>query len=353
MALPFLSSQARKRDQVTAIDLGTHTAKAVHLQRRGDRVALLGFAVHEAAPKEASGNPEAMAGHLAKVCQALGSRCKQVVLSVGAGDSLLRHAELPLVPVSDMRAMLRFNAKSYLQQDLPEHVFDCHVLPPRVGAKPEPAKAGQKGRVLVGGAKSKLVEDLTFAARTAGLTPEAIVPGLIGPANAFELAQPAVFSKETVALVDLGFKHSSISILMNGELVLSRVVAIGGDRFTNGVAEALGISYAEAEGIKMGLAHEVQSTMVTLLSPLGRELRASMDFFEHQQDRPVSQVYVSGASARSEYILEILQTELMVPCVSWNPAAALSLAVSATRAAELEQVAPQLAVAVGAALALL
>ncbi len=59
--------------------------------------------------------------------------------------------------------------------------------------------------------------------------------------------------------------------------------------------------------------------MVTLLAPLGRELRASVDFFEHQQDKPVTQVFVSGGSARSDYIIQILQTELMVPCASWNP----------------------------------
>src|SRR5207244_11707815 len=64
---------------------------------------------------------------------------------------------------------------------------------------------------------------------------------------------------------------------------------------------------------------EVQSTMVTLLVPLGRELRASIDFFEHQQDTPVTQVFVSGGSARSDYIVQILQTELVVPCASWNP----------------------------------
>src|SRR5882724_843205 len=151
----------------------------------------------------------------------------------------------------------------------------------------------------------------------------------------------------------IGFKHTSISILLNGELMLSRVVAIGGDRLTNGVAEALGVGYAEAEGIKVGLPDEVQSVMVTLLAPLGRELRASVDFFEHQQDKPVTQVFVSGGSARSDYIIQILQTELMVPCVSWNPTNCLSMALPPQQMGEVDQIAPQLAVAIGAALAAL
>jgi len=83
-------------------------------------------------------------------------------------------------------------------------------------------------------------------------------------------------------------------------------VNIGGDRLTAGLAEAMNISYAEAEGIKVGMAPEVQSMLEMQIIPLGRELRASLDFFEHQQDRPVSQVYVSGGSAQSEMVLQIL-----------------------------------------------
>jgi Tfp pilus assembly PilM family ATPase len=194
-----------------------------------------------------------------------------------------------------------------------------------------------------------LVEDLQTAAKGAGLIPDRIVPGLIGCANAFELAQPEVFAKEVVALVDIGFKSSTITMLMNGELSLSRVVAIGGDRLTAGLAEAMNIGYGEAEGIKIGMPHEVQSAMEPLLATLGRELRASIDFFEHQQDKAVSQAFISGGSARSEFILQTLQAELMVQCKSWNPVSFLDLALPPKEMAEIEQAAPQLAVAVGAA----
>src|SRR4029077_11935739 len=114
-------------------------------------------------------------------------------------------------------------------------------------------------------------------------------------------------------------------ILQQGELVLSRVVAIGGDRLTTGLAESLGISYAEAEGIKVGMPAEVQSNLEALVLPLGRELRASIDFFEHQHDQTVGQVYVSGGSCGSEFIMQLLQTELMAECKPWNPLSFLQM----------------------------
>ena len=168
--------------------------------------------------------------------------------------------------------------------------------------------------------------------------PDQVVPGIVGPVNAFELAMPEIFNKDAVALVDIGFKSTSICLLQKGELIVSRVVNIGGDKFTQGLAEAMGISYAEAEGIKVGMPAEVQSNLEPLLTPLGRELRASIDFFEHQQDRTISQVYISGGSARSEFIMKALETELMAPCKSWSPVANLQMALPPAQISEVEQV---------------
>jgi Tfp pilus assembly PilM family ATPase len=86
------------------------------------------------------------------------------------------------------------------------------------------------------------------------------------------------------------------------------------------------------------------------VQPLGRELRASLDFFEHQNDRAVTQVFVSGGSARSEMILQILHGEMIVECKTWNPTTFLQLALPGQQAVEIEHIGPQLAVAVGAAL---
>ena len=220
-----------------------------------------------------------------------------------------------------------------------------------------------KLKVLVAGAKQALVDDFQQAIKNAGLTAECIVPGIIGPMNAFEMAMPQLFANDTVALVDVGFKHSSICVLNRGELALIRVVNIGGDQLTAGLAEAMNITYAEAEGIKVGMAPKGTTEqdiaafqmLVTAfgyqVTPLGRELRASLDFFEHQQDRPVTQVFVSGGAARSEVFLEMLHAEMIVECKTWNPTGFLQLALPGQQAVEIEHIGPQLSVAIGAALA--
>jgi type IV pilus assembly protein PilM len=354
MALPFLNGTAKKRDQLLSIDLGGRTTKAVHLQRKGEGYTLCRYALLDAPIYEKNLSADLLAEHLKAVCQALDAKTKMVTVAVGVNESVVRHADIPQMPVDDMRQILKNNTKNYLQQDLPGHVFDCYIIPPRALLKsPDKARtaASQKHKVLVAGAKRQLLDDIQTAVKTTGMIPDHIVPGLIGPVNAFEMAMPDVFSKEVIALVDIGFKNTSICLLQEGELILSRVMAIGGDKLTNGLAEALGISYAEAEGIKVGMPGEVQTQLESLVMPLGRELRASIDFFEHQQDKTVSQVFIGGGSARSEFIVASLQGELLVECKQWNPISFLQLALPPQQAGDIDHVAPQLAVAVGTALA--
>jgi len=358
MGLPIIDSAiGRKRDQIMAVDLGSRTTKAVCLHRRGQGFALSGFAVLDAPIYEKTLPVDLLTEHLKLIQQTLQPTSKYVCLAVGVSDALLRHAEIPRMPVPDMRRVLKLNPRNYLQQELAGHVFDCHVgaqaQPAAPNGKPKEAGGAPKQKVLVVGARKQFVDDLVEGAKGAGLVLDRIVPGLIGPVNTFEKALPEVFAKGVVAVVDLGYKNSSICIVQEGELVLSRVVGIGGDRLTNGLAEALSISYAEAEGIKIGMPGEVQAQLETLLVPLGRELRASIDFFEHQQDRAVTQVFVTGGSSCSESIVQRLQQELIVECQILKPAAFLQLQLPPAQAAEIEQVAPQLTVALGAALAAL
>ncbi|MBI1842858.1 MAG: pilus assembly protein PilM [Verrucomicrobia bacterium] len=329
------------------------------MQRRGGGWALLNFALVEAPPPDKHRNPETLAEHFKAIVAALGNpKAKALVTAIGVEEAVLKQIELPMMASEDVRHMLKLNSKTYLQLDLPDHLFDCAYLPPRQatpaapadGAKP--ASAGQqKFKVLVTGAPRKTVEAIQSAAKAAGLTAESIIPSMIGPSNAFEFVEPDSFHKEVVGLVDIGFKHSSIVILDAGEMLLNRVVHIGSEKITGSLAEAMGITLSEAEGIKVGMPSEVQPTLEAVIAPLGRELRASFDFFEHQQDKTIAQVFVSGGAARNEIIVQALQNMLMVPCRSWNPTKFVQMAVPADKQGEVEQFAPQLSVALGSAAA--
>jgi len=351
MDLPFIINGRGKRDQVVAVDFGSRITKAVHVQRAGGGYRFLGFVCVEA-PTSGDKPPtkEVLTAHLKKVLDSLGAHAKQVCLVVGVGDSELRFAEMPLVPVDELRGVLRIAGKNYVQQDLKDSLFDCHLLQPKDVSKGEKVKGVAKTRVVIGIAKKDFVEHLEGVARGAGVQVDQVTLGYVGPANAFEMAMPEVFAKEVVALVDIGYRNTTISILQSGQLMLSRVVAFGAQRLTASLAEAMGVTPDEIQLGKQPMTPEVESAAIAILLPLGRELRASVDFIDHQLDKPVSQVFFSGGPARENAIVQALQTELMVPCQAWNPTSFLTLSLPAHQLGEVENLAPQLAVAIGAAM---
>ncbi|MGC3960972.1 MAG: pilus assembly protein PilM [Verrucomicrobiota bacterium] len=262
------------------------------------------------------------------------------------------------MPSDAIRPVLKNNTRTYFQTHLPNHVFDYQVIYQAVPlGVPAQSKKGAptspQQRLVVAGARDQCINDLAAVGKAAGLSVPHIIPGVICPINAFELAHPEEFHKQIVALVEIGFKHSTICILQQGELVLNRVIQIGGNRMTAAIAENLNISCAEAEGIKVGMPNEVHSVLKTVVSNLSRELRASIDYFENQQGDPVSRVYVSGGPARSESVIELLCDELMMDCVTWNPTSFCNLTLSPAQSSEIGAVSHQLGVAMGAAIAAL
>jgi type IV pilus assembly protein PilM len=353
MALSFLNrSSLKQREQLFSIDLGARTTKAACLERRDGGFALSGFTLMDAPIFDKTWSVDLLSDHLKSVVQALKPKTKQVIVAMDVNDVVVRTVEMPMMPVFEMRQILKINTKAYLQQELPGHIFDCYIVPQKTSTKsdkPKGENSSGKTKVLVAAAKNTFLNDLQTAIRNAGLVPDFVVPSLIGPINSFELAMPQTFSQEVVALVDVGFKSTTICVLQEGELIVTRVVNIGGDKITSGLAEMMNITYAEAEGIKIGMSGEVQSQLEILVSPLGRELRASIDFFEHQQDRTVTNVYVSGGSARSDSIVQTLHSELAIECKTWNPTSFLQMALSSQQTSEVDQIAPQLTVAIGAA----
>jgi hypothetical protein len=266
--------------------------------------------------------------------------------------------------------MVKLSPKTYLQQDFPDYLFDCHGRPaasaldsrPTSGATEDTAfrtRAGvvedttfrsrRKSRALVCGAKSMLVEDLKEASRQAGLLLQSVTVSQIGLVNAFKYL-PVDSHGDVVALLDIGFHHSTINIVSRGDLMLTRIVNLGAERFAEAVTEVASGDIGDSSQGDGPLSENIQNKLQNLIIQLVKEVDASIGFFVSQQEVTVNQVYVSGGSARSQFIVQTLEVELGLPCEAWNPTRALLLDLPEKQKQEIGFDSAQLAVAIGAGL---
>jgi type IV pilus assembly protein PilM len=325
--------------------LGHRITKGVLLRRKGAGYQLQNYVLADAPMYEKTASVESVSDHLLEVTRALGATTKHLALAVGTGNALLCHAELPVASPSDLRRMVKLSPKTYLQQDLPDYLFDCYT---KTDPTQDPAaRSRRKVKALVGGARRRLVETLQDAAQDAGLVVEQITLGQVGLVNAFKML-PGDSHGEVVALVDIGFNHSTISIVLKDELALTRVVPIGSERFTQVTSPGQGRKAIDGAGAAVPLTEAMQAKLQNLIVLLAKEVDASIGFFVNQCEVPVNQVYVSGGSARSQFIVQTLETELGLPCESWNPTRSLTLNLPSRQMQEIDYDAAQLGTAIGA-----
>ena len=91
--------------------------------------------------------------------------------------------------------------------------------------------------------------------------------------------------------------------------------------------------------------------MTVAISPLAREIRSSIDFFDQQHDCRVTRTLACGGVSGSAKILETLGREAGITIEAWNCLQRLDLTQTRGDRDHLPTLAPELAAAVGAALA--
>jgi type IV pilus assembly protein PilM len=191
-----------------------------------------------------------------------------------------------------------------------------------------------------------------------GLQPVAVGVDGFALGNAWELGDllnPGIQEPgRTVALIDLGAAKASINILRDNVSFFAREVPMGGQDLTNAIARRLGLEPSQAEAIKRAPGDQVavvQEAVSQVLEDLGNEINLSFDFFENQFDGEVQEVWLTGGTALLPFLEESFEKIFEKRTKTWNPIEGLKVRADNVDVEALNQLAPQLAVALGLAAA--
>ena len=91
------------------------------------------------------------------------------------------------------------------------------------------------------------IDTMITCVKKAGKQLAAIDAEPLALARSIQLSYGDLFQTETVCVVEIGHKTTSINIYKDGKLLMPRQVPIGGEMFTKAIADALTVSSAEAE----------------------------------------------------------------------------------------------------------
>ncbi len=340
---------------VVGIDIGRHSLKAVHLQRKNNHsVAISNFATRPV-DAESQLSAEALSYHIKLLLRELGTSGKSIVAAASSPDALIRIIDQPTTPTHLLRDALRFNGLALLNQDCREYVLDCDQIPagPHSFGHGAPAPGRPTSRYLVGGLPRKEIVSISEAF-IRNRTPAARLQlAAVCNYNAFEFSHPDVFAREAFVLVDIGHQETRVLVGAKRELVLVRTIDYGGENFLQAITGDGGIDRESAMMlIEQNDAGMVETGRISL-STLARELRSSIGFFEGQREEAVSRVYFSGGLVRALMPLQILSDELEIACDTWDPFQTCQIDLPKNKTVLFDTERTHLNIACGAALDLL
>ncbi|HVM60732.1 MAG TPA: pilus assembly protein PilM [Verrucomicrobiae bacterium] len=374
----FRVNKRRKPEIALGIDIGASQIKAAVVRRQRDKFELLEYALHPVPPSSAKTyrSPEFCA-ELQKTVDGLKTTERHAYVTVSCSSAMVCQAEFPPAPLDEIKSALKLNSAGYLRRDFSSYYLDAFELkkgPTDSKSKPkEPDKSKDtaKGKdaakakdadskprdkdtakttVLVGGATKEEVDACREALTTAKIKPRVIELTAVSVINAFQVSHPEL-KDEVVVLVDIGARMTSVNFLQGGLPLITRIMHFGGVQLTEYVGQVLMLKPQEAEEEKRKMSPPVQELVKTAISPLAREIRSSIDFFERQHDLHVQRIYACGGSACSPPALTILGEAVGTPVECWNTVDSLDVSQFNGGTRRVHSIGPSLAGAVGVAVA--
>jgi type IV pilus assembly protein PilM len=153
--------------------------------------------------------------------------------------------------------------------------------------------------------------------------------------------------QEAVALVDIEFESTEISITVDGVPQFSRTVPIGTFQIQSALSRAMNLPPSRSIDLLQGMtvplsmdamgggsgrtagANPGTAAMLRVLGELADELRRSIDFYTNQGDNlEVAQLLLAGPGASIGQLDDFFTQRLSLPCSVIDPVAALGLEIT-------------------------
>lgn len=338
------------------LDIGASAVRIAQVAGGRGGAALLSFA-QVALPQGAVVDgeiqePGPVSEAIAQVWKRAKIRGKRAVLGVSNQRVVVRQVDLPFLEEQEFRESLRFQAADYIPMSVEDAQLDFIVIDDYITEAQD-----HMMRVLLVAAATDMVDQFVTTAMAGGveatgvdLTPFAIARAVSASAR----GETGVAGSE--AVIDVGAATTNILIHHNGEPRFVRILLVGGDEATRALAEELGISFEEAEAVKLDLGRDVgpdnaRALLTRQVATLVDEIRGSLDYYLSQEDsEPVSSIVLTGGGSLTSGLSDRLEQTLKTQVQVASPLSQLNVSRAGLTEEQVQQVQPVAAAAVGLAL---
>jgi type IV pilus assembly protein PilM len=342
-----------KKKSVAGLDVGSSSIKIVELDGKMNNLNLVGLGF-ENLPDNTIVDGQIM--ELNTVSEVIQNVCtnhhisaNQVVTGVSGHSVIIKNIVLPPMSREELEESIDWHAEEHIPYDLSDVSLDYQVTEETADAT----------AVLIAACKRERIDNLKQAIQLSGRTPVIIDVDTFALQNCYEVNyQPD--DSQVVTLLNIGASTMNVNIVRGNRSLFTRDITVGGSQFTDVLQRNLGLSFAQAEAVKRGVAEAAEGIEEKAIEPLmnnvtemvAMEIQKTFDFYRATADdgeMVVQKILISGGGSKLAGLAEELSARLELPVEVLDPFRSIKVDTRKFDPDYLSEIMPEMAVAVGLA----
>lgn len=302
---------------VWAIDIGNNSLKALHLREIAGAVEVIGLANinHD---KILSGGgisdderDELIALSLRRFVDNNDLGKEDIIVSVPSQNSFARFVKLPPVDKKRIPEIVRFEAAQQIPFDIDEVQWDWQLI-----------DDGQEGERRVGifAIKNEVISSSLEHFEREGIEIGFVQMAPMALYNYLCFDRPELVSSDTrgTVVLNIGAENTDL-VVCTKSAVWQRCIPMGGNSFTQAIAETFKLKFQKAEKLKRTAAmskyaRQILQTMKPVFTDLSSEIQRSLGFYRSSNPNvKVTKIIALGGGTNMRGLLKYLQQSLQIP----------------------------------------
>lgn len=353
----------KKPSSYLGIDIGTSSVKMVQLKLEENKARLEtygfwdnygNFEILENSAKMGKIKilDEKIVGVIKNIIKEAGAITKETVMSVPVFSTFSSVIEFPEMTEAEVAKAVPFEARQYIPVPLEDVIMDWSIVGKKL--RKESNGSGNSAhfslQVMLVAIPKEIALKYARIAELAGLKLNAL------EAESFALARSLIGNdKMAVIIIDIGSRHTNISIIDKGYAMANRGLDIGGNELTRAVSQGINIDFDRAESLKkeVGLRQvdaerEISRLMFPAIDIISNETFRMMNAYLHKNNRRVEEVIITGGGSCLAGLDGYLAKNLGIKVLTGNPWA--RIIYPSELEMPLKEIAPFFSVAAGLAM---
>lgn len=256
---------AKKLTSVLGIDIGSQKIKIAEVRAQGKDavVSAIGIIDTPEGAVDHTGvyNSDAVGAALKQVIAESGASVTQAVVSIaGQASVLVRTLEVPRMNPAELKEHMQWEINRNIPFAESTVVSDFKPL-----TDEDPSSTNMD--VVMAISPQSAIDTMIACVKKAGRTAAAIDVEPLSIARSVMQSYDDAYTGQTICVVEMGHKTTSINIYRNGKLLMPRQIPVGGEMFTKAISDSYQISMSEAEAMKLRDADIPTSAAGSLSAP--------------------------------------------------------------------------------------